>query len=215
MNKNGIIIFIKNPQLGKVKTRLAATVGNERALEIYQVLLNHTQKITSSLKVEKFLFYSDFIDENDIWRNEFYHKSLQNPVEDLGFKMADAFTQLLDDGFEKALIIGSDCLELTTDILITAFDELADNEVVIGPALDGGYYLIGFNFNKIGERSNEVLTNIFLNKQWSHNEVYKEAMHSFEVLNLKYAQLTILTDIDEEKDFLKMRSILDNQANND
>jgi glycosyltransferase A (GT-A) superfamily protein (DUF2064 family) len=75
--------------------------------------------------------------------------------------------------------------------------------------------LIGFNFNKIGERSNEVLTNIFLNKQWSHNEVYQEAMHSCEVLNLKYAQLTILTDIDEEKDFLKMRPILDNQANND
>ena len=62
-----LIIFIKNPQLGKVKTRLAATVGNEKALEIYHILMTHTHQITHDLDVEKYLYYSDFVDKNDIW----------------------------------------------------------------------------------------------------------------------------------------------------
>ncbi len=199
---NALIIFIKNPQLGKVKTRLAATLGNERALEIYHVLLKHTQAITHSLAAKKYLYYSAFVEKNDIWSNKNYQKAVQYEGLDLGAKMAFAFRDIIQNKHQKALIIGSDCLELTEDIINKAYIQLTDNEVVIGPAVDGGYYLIGFNFQKIGERCGEVLKQVFLEKQWSHANVCKEAMTACEGLNLKVALLPTLTDVDEEKDFL-------------
>lgn len=198
--ENGIVIFIKNPQLGKVKTRLAATLGNERALEIYHSLMTHTQKITNGLSAQKFLYYSDFINENDIWSNKLYQKSLQHEGQDLGLKMAHAFRLAIRKNCKKALIIGSDCLELTEDAINDAFLKLADNEVVIGPANDGGYYLIGFNFEKIGENCREILENVFLNKEWSHEDVCQDAINACKVLNLKYSKLPTLIDIDDEND---------------
>ena len=202
-HKNAIIIFIKNPALGKVKTRLAATVGNERALEIYHILMKHTQEITVDLAAEKYLFYSDFVDENDIWANDKYQKSIQNPEPDLGQKMAFAFKETIQKQHEKVLIIGSDCLELSGKIITDAFVQLTENEAVIGPAHDGGYYLIGFNFKAIGEQCGEVLKQVFLDKQWSHAHVCQEAVDACERLHLSYKKLVTLTDVDEEKDFLK------------
>lgn len=200
---NALIIFIKNPQLGKVKTRLAATVGNEKALEIYHILMTHTHQITHDLDVEKYLYYSDFVDKNDIWENENYHKLVQYQNQDLGLKMAFSFRDTLRKNHQKVLIIGSDCLELTSEIINKAYSKLTDNEVVIGPAYDGGYYLIGFDFQAIGKHCGEVLKQIFLDKKWSHGEVCEEAVKACETLKLKLAKLTTLTDVDEEKDFLK------------
>ena len=205
---HALIIFIKNPQLGKVKTRLAATMGNEKALEIYHILMAHTQMITHKLNAEKYLYYSDFVDKNDIWENEVYHKAVQHEGQDLGLKMASAFRDSLIENHQKVLVIGSDCLELTDEIINNAYSELSDNEVVIGPAFDGGYYLIGFNFNTIGERCGEVLRQIFIDKQWSHGDVCNEAIKTCEDLKLKYTKLQTLTDVDEEKDFLKSISLV-------
>lgn len=202
-NEKALIIFIKNPQLGKVKTRLAATIGNEKALKVYQHLLKHTRNITENLDAEKYVFYSDFIDETDEWKNKVYQKEKQNSDPDLGVKMASAFRKMKENGHAKALIIGSDCLELTQDILEECFEKLADNEVVIGKAADGGYYMIGFDFRKIGNRVDEVLNQVFLEKQWSHAEVAKEAIESFRKLHLTFAEMPTLNDIDEEKDILK------------
>lgn len=202
-NENALIIFIKNPQIGKVKTRLAATIGNEKALEVYQHLLKHTRNITENLEAEKYVFYSDFIDETDEWKNEVYQKKIQSSEPDLGVKMWSAFCEMKEKKHEKVLIIGSDCLELTKEILENCFIQLIDNEVVIGKATDGGYYLIGFDFRKIGIRSEEVLNEIFLGKQWSHADVAKEAIESFRKLNLTFAEMPTLNDIDEEKDLLK------------
>ncbi|WP_435356450.1 TIGR04282 family arsenosugar biosynthesis glycosyltransferase [Emticicia sp. SJ17W-69] len=201
--QNALIIFIKNPQLGKVKTRLAATVGNEKALEIYQVLMSHTHRITNDLNIEKYLYYSDFIDHNDIWSNDNYHKYVQQQGQDLGLKMASAFRDTLQNNCSKVIIIGSDCLELTDEIINDGYEQLIDNEVVIGPATDGGYYLIGFNFETVGERCGEVLKRVFLEKQWSHVNVCDEAIKACNDLKLKISKLPILTDVDEEKDFLQ------------
>jgi glycosyltransferase A (GT-A) superfamily protein (DUF2064 family) len=70
--ESALIIFVKNPVSGEVKTRLAATVGNQKALDIYKELLDHTHKISLNLQVDKFVFYNDFINDNDLWENEFY-----------------------------------------------------------------------------------------------------------------------------------------------
>ena len=202
MQKNALIIFVKNPVLGKVKTRLAATVGDAKALEIYKKLLNHTQKITQNLAADVWVFYSDFIDENDLWKNEIYKKALQLPMVDLGEKMANAFWDMIQEGYEKVAIIGSDCLELTQEILEKNYTQLSDNQqVTVGKATDGGYYLIGFDFGKMSEKQiTELFENVFLDKKWSHAGVYAEAIAALEKLNLRYTKLPTLTDVDEEKD---------------
>src|ERR687891_1294811 len=94
MKKNLLMIFVKNPQLGTVKTRLAATIGEENALKIYHHLLSHTHRISSPLQCHKAVFYSSFIDRDDRWRNDHYEKFLQTG-DDLGERMYNAF----DKGF--------------------------------------------------------------------------------------------------------------------
>lgn len=207
LKDNALIIFIKNPQLGKVKTRLAVTVGNEKALEIYHILMQHTQAIVDGLVADKYLYYSDFVDERDSWQNEKYYKAIQREGQDLGLKMASAFGDALEKNHKKVVIIGSDCLELNQIIVEKAYEQLADNEVVIGPAVDGGYYLIGFNFDKMANRSSEVLDRIFLNKEWSHEKVCEEAIEVCNQMGLRYFELPTLTDVDEEKDYLNTQHL--------
>lgn len=201
---NTLIIFIKNPVLGKVKTRLASAIGDEKTLEIYQLLLGHTRAITSNVSVNKYLYYSDFIDAEDEWSNEKYEKCLQAQTPDLGQRMASAFGDMLERGADKAIIIGSDCLELNTPILKEAYAVLNDCEVVIGPAHDGGYYLIGLNFQKITMDIRDLIEKLFYDRQWSHSRVYKEAVDVLIEQNILYFNLRILSDIDEEADLSEL-----------
>lgn len=205
--ENAIIVFIKNPALGKVKTRSAATLGDEQALKIYHTLMEHTMLTTRDLEANKYLFYSEYVDESDVWDNDKYLKSVQHQTQDLGLKMASAFEITCQNKHKKALIIGSDCFELNDEIIKEAYHRLTESEVVIGPANDGGYYLIGFNFQVIGEGYEQVLANLFLNKEWSHERVCQEAIEACKQLNLACYQLPTLTDVDEEKDYLQTKHL--------
>ena len=120
---SALIIFVRNPVLGKVKTRLASTLGDEKALEIYRILLRHTSDVTKDLAVDKFVFYDDHIDQNDIWENDIFEKFLQQGS-DLGERMTKAFDYLFKKKYSKVIIIGSDCFELSESILSQAFDAL-------------------------------------------------------------------------------------------
>ena len=119
--KTALIIFVRRPVLGKVKTRLAATIGDENALLVYRHLLAHTKNITQELAINKFVFYADEIDTDDLWNG--YEKHLQSG-DDLGERMKKAFQLLLKEGFRKIIIIGSDCLEMDACLLNNAFKEL-------------------------------------------------------------------------------------------
>ncbi|WP_341227588.1 TIGR04282 family arsenosugar biosynthesis glycosyltransferase [uncultured Arcticibacterium sp.] len=198
--ENALLIFIKNPELGKAKTRLAATLGKEKALEIYLKLLAHTREIALKTKAERHLFYSQFIDKTDAWDNKKFIKHLQNPNPNLGNKMLASFEHLLNSGIKRALIIGSDCLELNATIVNSAFSELAKHDTIVGPAKDGGYYSIGFNFEKLGQSAASVLRDTFLNKTWSHEHVCYEALEAFDKHHLSYTQLPVLSDVDVEED---------------
>ncbi|WP_304233311.1 TIGR04282 family arsenosugar biosynthesis glycosyltransferase [Jiulongibacter sediminis] len=198
--KEALIIFIKNPELGKVKTRLASTIGDEKALEIYKLLMKHTREIAQNVAVDRHVFYSQFIDENDEWTNSDFYKHLQNQDPDLGLKMFSSFHDLWKKGYEKVLIIGSDCLELTKDTVKDAFVLLNEQEAVIGPAKDGGYYSIGFNFNLLDQKTEKVMADVFLNKTWSHEDVFTEAMSALNSNNLRRAKLPLLSDVDYEED---------------
>jgi uncharacterized protein len=186
--KDALIIFVRNPVLGKVKTRLAATIGNEKALLLYMHLLQHTKKITQLVPAAKFVFYADHINEDDVWNG--YEKRLQSG-NDLGERMKNAFEELFAGGFEKVCIIGSDCYELTADIINQAFKNLRSCETVIGPANDGGYYLLGMQF---------PFKDVFGNIEWSTKNVFIETMHKIRTQSLTCHLLIYLNDIDEEED---------------
>lgn len=188
--KKELLIFVKNPVEGKVKTRLAATVGNTIALDVYNQLMVHTEKCTRATAFHKTVYYGDVITTNDIWRDELYDKNVQQG-HDLGERMYNAFDKAFANGMQQVAIIGSDCFEITTEIIEDAFKRLEYNDVVLGPALDGGYYLLAMKVNH---------PSLFENISWSTNQVLSQTLVQCKKLGLKIAQLPILSDIDTEDD---------------
>ena len=188
--KELLIIFIKNPELGKVKTRLAATLGPEKALIIYNQLLSHTRKITEKLPLPQALYYSDFIPAKDSWDSQVFRKQVQSGS-NLGDRMLRAFQEGFNEGYNRICIIGSDCFELTSEIILNAFKKLEEHDVVIGPAEDGGYYLLGMQ---------ELQPYLFANKSWSTEAVLQQTLDEIKLKGLSVALLPTLTDVDEEKD---------------
>lgn len=186
--------------LGKVKSRLAVTVGKQRALDIYNTLLTHTLNISKNLPAEKFIFYEDYINQDDLWDNEIYNKNLQQGT-DLGQRMKNAFEDLFNKGYKKVLIIGSDCYELTETIINSAFDLLSVKDVVIGQASDGGYYLLGMK---------TFIPQLFKNKSWSSGSVYNDTVKQINELGYSFTSLIVLNDVDEESDidFNKLNKIM-------
>ena len=195
MNNKALIIFVRKPELGKVKTRLAATLGNEKALAVYVELIEHTRAISRPANADKFIFYADSIEENDIWDEPGFAKMLQ-ANDDLGGKMKAAFAVLFKQGYEHVVIIGSDCFELSTQIIDEAFKMLKQKEVVIGPAADGGYYLLGMK---------TLLPFIFENKHWSTEHVFQQTISDLQKENISFAELITLTDVDTEEDWMKTK----------
>ena len=191
--KNALIIFIKNPALGKVKTRLAKTVGDEKALEIYRELSRITRKNASILRgVQLYVFYSNFIDKNDDWSNEIFEKRVQLG-EGLGDRMSNAFHEILTQ-HEHVCIIGSDCPTLSVDILNQSFEMLQNHDFVVGPSTDGGYYLLGISSKKYDF--------LFKNMEWSTENVLSETLQRIAQNDKTIALLPYLTDVDEEKDWV-------------
>ena len=190
MYHSALIIFVKNPEKGKVKTRLAETIGDEKALAVYNELLQITKSVADPLSVEKQIWYSRFVDEDDLWEQGPYEKHSQKG-ESLGQRMQSAFQKAFSSGHQKVVIIGSDCASIRTEIVREAFDELVDHDLVVGPAQDGGYYLLGMS---------EFYPALFEDKTWSTSSVFESTMAQVENLNLSYHLLSTLNDIDTEDD---------------
>lgn len=187
---SALIIFVKNPVLGKVKTRLADALGEANALLIYQKLLQHTCLVTTHIFVDKYVFYLEYINRNDLWKNELYEKELQ-AGNDLGERMKNAFELLFKKGYKEVVIIGSDCYELTEEIIMNAFEQLRQKNVVIGPAKDGGYYLLGMNV---------FIPQLFTGKSWSTSKVFQETLAEIKSSNYSLHRLPVLNDVDTPAD---------------
>jgi len=190
-NKKALIIMAKNPVEGKVKTRLAADIGNQKALAIYQLLLNHTHQISEFVDADKFVFYSDLVERNDIFENDKYKKYTQCSG-DLGIRMDYAFSIPFKNEYKDVVMIGADCYELTQQHIEQAFEALSNqNDFVAGPATDGGYYLIGMKkWNRW----------ILENKNWSTSTLYTETKNDILGRKSKLFELEILSDIDTQVD---------------
>lgn len=188
--KDKLLIFVKHPASGKVKTRLAATIGDESALSVYKGLLNITEQITRNINAEREVHYGDQITKEDVFASELFHKKLQIKG-DLGEKMQAAFAESFQAGYERVVIIGSDCPLLEPSHIQACFDKLRDYDVVFGPATDGGYYLLGMR---------KPVLDLFVGINWSTPTVLRDSQEKLKKQKLTFVSLETLSDVDEEKD---------------
>ena len=191
-----LIIFIKNPLPGKCKTRLAKDIGDDKALQVYRDLLAITRKACDPLSCSRYLYYDSFIDTEDDWSNELYTKRLQASG-DLGNRMIHAFEEVLEE-HDSAIIIGSDCPELNSGILSEAFNLLSAKDFVLGPSLDGGYYMLGMK---------EMHSFIFEDISWSTGEVFDQTIKKITEKKLSFSETEKLNDIDTLEDLKKFPQI--------
>jgi len=192
---NLLIIFTRNPELGKVKTRLAKDVGDQSALDIYEFLLKHTVSVTRDLEIAKEVHYSEEIQHNDIWDEDIYFKKKQ--IEGgLGEKMERAFLSGFKNGYKNIIIIGSDLYDLNREDLEDAFKALETFEYVLGPAEDGGYYLLGMNI---------LNQKIFKNKAWGTDTVLRDTLIDLKDQQIQFLDerndIDVYEDIKEHKEF--------------
>lgn len=196
MQTSLLMAFVRNPQLGTVKTRLAATVGDKVALEIYIELMRHTAEVTHKVSADKKVFYSEKIEKYDVWTEMNFSKALQTKGT-LGQRMENAFKTAFEKGYKKVIIVGSDLYSLKTSHIEKALNQLDKKEVVIGPSQDGGYYLLGLKKN---------LPALFRNKSWGTCTVLKETLK-----DLKFKSIFLmepLNDIDNFEDLKKETNLL-------
>ncbi len=191
-SERALMIFVRNPVQGKVKTRLANTIGEKKALAVYNDLLAYTLNSTRGADCHKVVFYSDFVDNNDIWNQTVFNKKVQFG-RDLGERMKNAFKTMFGHGFQKVVIIGSDCPEISPALIINAFGMLDYTDVVIGPATDGGYYLLGLK---------QMHDALFEKKSWSTSLILSETIGELNARSIPFLLLPELSDVDEEKDLL-------------
>ena len=187
-NKNCLIIFTRKPELGKVKTRLAAGIGDHKALKIYEYLLSYSAKICATVNADKHVWYTPEIQQNDFWDDTIFKKHLQ-PDGDLGEKMHYAFNFAFKHNYKHVIIIGTDLIEINQKLIDQAFELLQFNDVVIGPATDGGYYLLGLT---------AMIEPLFKNKPWGTSEVFQQTIKDVKTKNI--AILDYKNDIDYADD---------------
>ncbi len=187
---SALIIFIRNPELGKVKTRLAKSVGDEKALDIYKALLEHTRKTVLQIDANRLLFYADRVIPDDDWSSLDFIKFAQVD-EDLGGRMHHAFVKALEKN-QKAVIVGSDLPQINAPIIQEAFQKLEEYDYVIGPALDGGYYLLGMK---------TPAPILFENIEWSTPHVFTQTVQRIESLGGTWYELPELSDVDYLEDW--------------
>lgn len=199
-DKNLIIIFVKSPVPGKVKTRLAKDIGKEKACELYKEftlqIIHQAKKTGADLRIDFYPEEGENLIKN--WLGNDYKFKVQQG-KNLGEKMADSLMSAFSSGYEKAVLCGSDIPDLKAEIISKAFEKI-NNSPVIGPAVDGGYYLIGSckdSFNS------EYFTDI----AWSTDSVLKTTLEKMEKLGLKPFLLEPLNDIDTIEDLNKWKKL--------
>lgn len=185
-----LLLFLKLPQLGKVKSRLAATIGPTHATHIYENFIFDLTMRLQGLPYPTLIFYTPRgIDHPQLSWLEQRFRCFPQVGEDLGERLIRAFQQGFELGFHQEIAIGSDCPDLPTAYLDEAFEQLGTQDCVIGPAQDGGYYAIGFNRQRF-------LPEAFCGVAWSTETVLAKTIQTLEQHEYTIHQLPLWSDID-------------------
>src|SRR5574341_184543 len=189
-----LLIFLKYPEPGKVKTRLAQYIGKEKAAHIYSVMAETIiYRVSKSREYKTIAFFDPPGRKSDIenWLSNNDCKFLPQEGNYLGERMANAFSKAFALGADKVVIIGTDCIDISNDLISEAFSTLDITDVILGPAEDGGYYLLGLK---------KLIPEIFNNIDWSTNRVLNQTLKTLREKGLRFQLLQTLKDIDTAND---------------
>ena len=195
------MVFIKDSSKYPVKTRLKTSIGKNKSIWVYNQILKKTVLVLKNIKTDIAVFHYNSI----ISKNPFKNFSKWNKIQigkNLGEKISNAFNWGFEKGYKKIIIIGSDLWDLNEEIINTGFIELNKNKVVIGPSIDGGYYLLGLN---------KKMPKIFEGIKWGTQSVLAETL---KLLEHEPYILPELNDIDTFEDLITNPSLFEIYNNN-
>jgi rSAM/selenodomain-associated transferase 1 len=193
--KNCLIIFTRYPEPGKTKTRLIPALGKEGAAMLQRQMTE--QKLAQAKKLQTYIPVSleiHFAGGNEQLMQNWLGENItykQQSEGDIGCRMVSAFHESFKTGTKQVVLIGTDCPELNAKLMSQAFEALIQDDLVLGPALDGGYYLIGLN---------RIIPELFTGISWSTTEVLSQTLTIAEKLELAVAFLPTLSDVDRPED---------------
>ncbi|MGH8002289.1 MAG: TIGR04282 family arsenosugar biosynthesis glycosyltransferase [Brasilonema sp.] len=201
--KQHLIIFTRYPEPGKTKTRLIPALGTEGAANLQRQMTEHTLSQVKQLqKTSAVSFEVRFAGGNlQLMQDWLGYDLVYQPQGegDLGLRMTQSFFNAFQSGAEKVLTIGTDCPDVNDQILAKAFEQLQQCDLVLGPAVDGGYYLIGLQ---------RPIPELFINIDWGTSQVLHQTINIAQTLNLSVADLPPLADIDRPEDLPIWEKIL-------
>ena len=170
-SKNCVLFFAKYPAAGRVKTRLAIQIGQDTAAGLYRNFVTDILVGLKKLDVDLRIVFDppDSKDKFQKWLGKEYSYIPQSG-QDLGWRMKNAFLRAFSEGFDRVVVIGSDSPDLPVEYIDLAFRVLHQNDVVIGPGSDGGYYLLGF-------ARGSFLPEVFEEISWSSDKVFEQTVN--------------------------------------
>jgi len=195
VSKNLVLIFVKEPVLGFVKTRLAKSCGDKFTLTLYMLFVEDLIYTMQGGKSDfKLCAYPNLPLINKTFGN--FDNFLQCEG-DIGIKMQSAFEQKFADGYEKIVLIGSDTPHITNELINESFSKLDSHDIVLGPSEDGGYYLIAFNKSTFHDA-------VFKDIQWSTPKVLEQTIQKLNTKSVYSLQeLNDIDNLDDLKNFYK------------
>ncbi len=190
-----LIIFTRYPEAHKTKTRLIPALGPEGAAALQYEMTRHTLRWVGRLRsdlalsVEVRFEGGDAVRMRDHFGSGFSYRP-QGPG-DLGRRMARAVQEGCRSGARRTVVMGTDCPDISPQLVLTAFDRLMTHDLVLGPAMDGGYYLIGLCRPEL---------ELFSNIDWGTEQVLSDTLVRAKQLSLSVSQLETLSDVDRPED---------------
>jgi rSAM/selenodomain-associated transferase 1 len=189
-----LLIFVKYPEPGKVKTRLARSIGSENAAMLYSNMAESiVYDLSKLIDYAKVIFFDPPEKRNDVmrWLKFDGLSFIAQDGNSLGERMSNAFGHAFSLGAGKAVVIGTDCPQITKQTIVKAFEKLEASEAVIGPSHDGGYYLLGLR---------RLIPELFHDIDWSTNLVFDQTMKRLRRNGIKSECLETLRDLDTVDD---------------
>lgn len=197
-----LAVFARAPELGRVKTRLSPPLTADEALELHRALVEDTLEKLDAIErpglSRVLLLTRPLLHGNDLDIPRSWTVGIQSGG-DLGERLASVFYNSFRRGARKVLILGSDSPTLPREVIQDAFDGLERADVVVGPATDGGYYLIGAKL---------FLPELFRGISWGSAEVLQQTKRALQVLGTRFELLVPWYDIDRAQDLEKLRQEL-------
>lgn len=194
-----ILVFAKYPEEGRCKTRLAAGIGNARALAVYRALLDYTLTVVQECPGRRILFVDpperagdaqDWAPGMDLY--------LPQSQGDLGIRLANAVNSRMDAGATRLILLGCDCPQISKESVISSLEALDSFDTILGPTEDGGYYLLGLKGRH---------PFLFQDIPWSTEKVLEKTLNILKIHSLSYLLRNTLLDVDTPDDYNRARHL--------